>query len=72
MAQQPLSAIHGLQQLQQQPIVQLTQLLQHQPRNTSSQFTTCPFTGERPPSSDQVSYWLLTHSHKYIAKVDIP
>ena len=50
MSQQPTSATHRLQQLQQQPIVQLTQLPQHQPRPTSSQSTAGPLAGERPPS----------------------
>ena len=50
MAQQPTSATHGLHQLQQQPIVQLTQLPQSQHRPMFSQSTAGPLTGERPPS----------------------
>ena len=50
MAQQSTSAINGIQQLQQQAVVQLLQLSPHHTRPTSSQSITGPLAGERPPS----------------------
>ena len=51
MAQQSTSATEGVQQLQQQAVVQLSPLSPHRTRPTSSQSTTGPLDGERPPSS---------------------
>ena len=50
MAQQSTSATNGVQQLQQQAVVQLSPLTQHHNRPTSSQSITGPLAGERPPS----------------------
>ena len=50
MAQQSTSATEGVQQLQQQAVVQLSPLSPHHTRPTSSQSTTGPLAGERPPS----------------------
>ena len=50
MAQQSTSAIDGVQQLQQQAVVQLLPLSPHHTRPTSSQSITGPLAGERPPS----------------------
>ena len=49
MAQQFTSAINGVQQLQQQAVVQLSPLSPHHTRPTSSQSITGPLAGERPP-----------------------
>ena len=50
MAQQSTSAMDGIQQLQQQAVVQLSPLSLHHTRPTSSQSITGPLAGERPPS----------------------
>ena len=50
MAQQSTSANNGIQQLQQQAVVQLLPLSPHHTRSTSFQSITGPLTGERPPS----------------------
>ena len=48
MAQE--STITGVQHLQQQAFIQLSPLSPHHTRPTSSQSTTGPLAGERPPS----------------------
>ena len=50
MAQQSTGAINGIQQLQQQAVIQLSPLSPHHTRPTSSQSITGPLAGERPPS----------------------
>ena len=50
MAQQSTSTIDGVQQLQQQAVVQLLPLSPHHTRPTFSQSNTGPLAGERPPS----------------------
>ena len=50
MAQQSASATNGVQQLQQQAVVQLSLLTSHHNRPISSQSLTGPLAGERPPS----------------------
>ena len=50
MAQQSTSDTEEVQQLQQQAVVQLSPLSPHHTRPTSSQSTTGPSAGERPPS----------------------
>ena len=50
MAQQSASAMYGVQQLQQQAVIQLSSLSPHHTRPTSSQSITGPLARERPPS----------------------
>ena len=49
MPQQSTSAMDGLQQLQQQAVVQHSPLSPHHTKPTSSQSITGPLAGERPP-----------------------
>ena len=50
MAKQSTSATEEVQQLQQEAVVQLSPLSLHHTRPMSSQSTTGPLAGERPPS----------------------